>query len=101
MAEIIWTTPALSQLDAIADFIASENPGAAKAVVRRVFAAGDDLKRFLHLGRPVPEIPHPAYRQIWVKPCWIYYRVGQRKIYILHVRRAGRPLRIDDLLHDD
>ena len=34
MAEIVWTEPALSDLDAIADYIALDNP---RALVRRVF----------------------------------------------------------------
>ena len=38
MAEIVWSEPALSDLDAIADYIALENPAAAADFVRRVFA---------------------------------------------------------------
>ena len=37
MAEIVWTEPALNDLDAIADYIALENPAAASELVRRVF----------------------------------------------------------------
>ena len=33
MAELIWTEPALRQLEEIADWIALEKPEAAKAVV--------------------------------------------------------------------
>ncbi|MFN3586592.1 MAG: type II toxin-antitoxin system RelE/ParE family toxin [Moraxellaceae bacterium] len=37
MAEIVWTEPALAELDAIADYIAIENPAAAADQVQRVF----------------------------------------------------------------
>jgi hypothetical protein len=37
MAEIIWTEPALSDLDAIADYIALDNPQAAQRLAQRVF----------------------------------------------------------------
>ena len=37
MAQVIWTEPALSDLDAIADYISLDNPEAAKALVQRVF----------------------------------------------------------------
>jgi plasmid stabilization system protein ParE len=37
MVEIIWSEPALSDLDAIADYIALESPTAAAELVRRVF----------------------------------------------------------------
>jgi len=43
MAEIVWTEPALSDLDAIADFIALENPVAAQKLVRRIFRHVEQL----------------------------------------------------------
>lgn len=98
MAEVIWTEPALAQLDSIADYIALDKPDAARAVVRRIFDATDDLRRFKALGKRVPEFDHPTYRQVWMKPCWIYYRIDGETVVILHVRRAERPLRIEDLL---
>ena len=44
MAELIWTEPALSDLDAIADFSALDKPDAAKAFVRRVFSHVEQLQ---------------------------------------------------------
>ena len=43
MAQIVWTEPALSDLDAIADYIALDNPGAAKALVQRIFRHVEQL----------------------------------------------------------
>ena len=43
MVEIVWTEPALSDLDAIADFIALENPVAAQKLVRRIFEHVEQL----------------------------------------------------------
>jgi plasmid stabilization system protein ParE len=40
MAEMIWTEPALQDLDAIADYIALDNPLAARRLVQRVCARG-------------------------------------------------------------
>ncbi len=37
MAQIIWTEPALQELDEIADYISLDNPNAAKSLVRNVF----------------------------------------------------------------
>ena len=36
MAKVVWTEPALSDLDAIADYIALDKPSAARELVRRV-----------------------------------------------------------------
>jgi plasmid stabilization system protein ParE len=41
MVEGVWTEPALSDLDAVADYIALENPDAARALVQRVFYRED------------------------------------------------------------
>lgn len=43
MAEIVWSEPALTDLDAIADYIALENPTAAAALVQRVFVHVEQL----------------------------------------------------------
>jgi len=43
MAEIIWSVPALADLDAIADYIAIDNAPAAAALVKRVFAQVEQL----------------------------------------------------------
>lgn len=100
MAEVIWTEPALAQLEAIVAFIALDKPEAAKAVARRVFSATDNLKAFLRLGRPIPEFPHEQYRQVWIKPCWLYYRIENKGVIVLHVRRAEQFFQADDLLGD-
>jgi plasmid stabilization system protein ParE len=43
MAEIVWSEPAPSDLDAIADYIALENPVVASEPVKRVFGHVDQL----------------------------------------------------------
>lgn len=97
MAEVIWSDPAIDQLDAIASYIALDKPDAARGVVRRIIDATDRLEHFKKLGRSVPEFPHPNYRQVWIRPCWIYYRIDGKDVKILHVRRAEQPFRIEDL----
>ena len=101
MAEVIWTDPALEQLDSIAEFIALDKPEAARAVVRRVIETTQHVERFLKLGRPVPELPDRRYRQVWIKPCWLYYRLDKDRAYVLHVRRGEKLLRIEDLIGDE
>ena len=43
MAQVIWAEPALNDLDAIADYIALENPTAASKLVQRIFRHVDQL----------------------------------------------------------
>jgi toxin ParE1/3/4 len=99
MAQIIWTEPALSDLDEIADYIALDNIGAAKGLVKKVFSSVDRLKQFPESGRIPPELENSKYREIIVGPCRIFYRRSDTKVYILYVMRGERLLRkylIDD-----
>jgi toxin ParE1/3/4 len=101
VAEVVWTEPALSQLEAIVGYIALDKPEAAQAVAQRVFAATDHLESFLRLGRKIPEFPHPQYRQVWIKPCWLDYRIEGENVLILHVRRGEMLFNPEELIKGD
>lgn len=93
MAEIIWAEPALGDLDAIADYIALENPDAAKAFVRRVLGHVEQLADHPDSGSRPQELSRSRYRQIVEPPCRVFYRHEGRKVYILYVMRSERLLR--------
>lgn len=90
MVEIIWTEPALSDLDAVADYIELENPAAASDLVKRVITHVDQLAEHPDSsGRP-PELGRSRYRQIVEPPCRVLYRFDGEKVLILHVMRGER-----------
>ncbi len=93
MAQVIWTEPALNDLDAIADYIAVENPIAAAALVQRVFAHMEQLEAHPESGPRVPELKRSRYRQIVEAPCRVFYRLDGKKVFILYVMRSERSLR--------
>lgn len=93
MAEVVWTDPAVSDLDAIADYIALDNEAAASAMVQRVFARVEQLRRFPNSGSRPRELPGRRYRQIIEPPCRVFYRVDRRTVLVLHVMRAEQHLR--------
>jgi toxin ParE1/3/4 len=62
MAEIVWADPAIQDLDAIADYIALDNPVAARQLVQRVFAAVRRLRRFPRMGGRPAELRGLPYR---------------------------------------
>jgi toxin ParE1/3/4 len=84
-----WLRTALANLDAEAEYIAEDNPGAAGRVAQRVFRAVDLLKKNPALGRAgrvagtrelvVPETPYI-----------IPYRVRGDAVEILRVFHAAR-----------
>jgi len=51
VARLIWTEPALADLEAVADYIALDNPAAASRPVRRVFesVAASSFSLSMHL----------------------------------------------------
>ena len=97
MAQVIWTEPALQDLDQIADYISLDNPTAAKKLVRRSFNQVENLNQHPRLGKAVPELEESVYRQLVLSPCRIFYRIDGSKIYIIHVMRAEQLLHLDIL----
>ncbi len=93
MAQVIWTEPALEDLNEIAEYIALDKVGAAKNLIREVFSSTDILERFPKSGRKVPELQDSRYLEIIVNPCRIFYRIEKDKIFILYVMRSERKLR--------
>lgn len=93
MAEIIWTQPALTDLNAIAEYIALQNLTAAKELVQKVFAKVERLEAFPESGRIPPELEHLNYREVVVSPCRVFYRYDGEKVYILFVMRMEQDLR--------
>lgn len=98
MAEIIWTEPALADLDAIADYIALDKPTAAAALVQRVFTLVEQLKVHPESGSKPLELGKKArYRQLIELPCRVFYRFDGERVFILYVMRTERLLREEDL----
>lgn len=101
MARLIWTEPALADLESIADYIALDKPDAATRYVKQVFTAVERLVRFPKSGAVVPEIPHLPYRQVVVTPCRIFYRLEGTDILVVFVKRGEQRLREIDLSERD
>lgn len=90
MVKLVWTEPALSDLDAIADYIALDDEDAARKLVRRVFKHVEQLKEHPESGPKIPELKQSRYRQLNEPPCRIFYRFDGKTVFILHVMRAER-----------
>lgn len=93
MAEIIWTEPALNNLNEIAEYIALNNSVAAKNLVQTVFDKVTRLEEHPESGKIPAELPHFSYREIIINPCRIFYKLENKCVYILHVMRQEQDLR--------
>lgn len=97
MARIIWTVPALQELDEVADYISLDNPEAAKRLVRKTFNRVEQLTHHPKSGKTVEELKGSIYRELVSPPCRIFYREENDSIYIIHIIREEQILHIDIL----
>ena len=101
MAQVVWTEPAIADLEAIADYIALENLTAARALVQRIVQHVGQLTEHPESGsRPKELGSRTRYRQIVEPPCRVFYRFDGERAFILHVMRTERLLRRSALKRD-
>ena len=101
MAELIWTEPALHDLDAIADYIALDDQQAARRLVQRVFRHVEQLVEQPESGSRPPEMRQSRYRQIVEAPCRVFYRYDGEKVFVLYVMRGEMRFRKSRLTKRD
>jgi toxin ParE1/3/4 len=97
MAQVIWSEPALYDLDAIADYIALDNPEAARLLVQKVFEHVGLLADHPRKGSKPPELKGWRYRQIVEPPCRVFYRQAGDKVFVVHVMRGEQRFRKTNL----
>ncbi len=97
MARLIWTEPALQDLEQIADYIALDDPMAAKRLVRKVFTKAELLQDFPEMCSVPHDLPDSRYRHLVVSPLRIFYRIHSDSVFIVYVMRSERLLRASDL----
>ena len=93
MAEVIWTNPALEDLNDIAEYIALSNLLSAKKLVATIFDKVECLEVLPESGKKPIELTNLNYREVVVNPCRIFYKIDIDIVYILHVMREERDLR--------
>lgn len=94
MAQVVWTEPAIADLEAIADYIAIEDSRAASALVQRIIQHARQLADHPESGsRPRELGSRTRYRQIVEPPCRVFYRFDGTHVFIVHAMRTERLLR--------
>lgn len=92
MVEIIWTEPALNDLDEVIEYIAVQNPEAAKKLAQSIFNKIERLALFPHSGKIPEELQMFNYKEVVIPPCRIFHKIETDKVFILHVMRQERDL---------
>lgn len=97
MARLIWTDPALADLETIADYIALDNPEAAKRLVRKAFEKVELLATFPEMCPHPHDLPDSRYRHLSLPPLRIFYRVEDDVVFIVYIMRSEKRLCLEDI----
>jgi toxin ParE1/3/4 len=89
---VVWSAPAISDVEAIATYIASDSPAYARTVVRKILTAIRSLSKFPLSGRKVPELDDGKFREVFAYSFRIIYYVDEQLITILAVIHGRRML---------
>lgn len=90
--ELIWSTEALDDIDAIAQFIARDSPHHARRVVEAMFELGDAIAAQPLLGRVVPELGSASVRERFLYSYRVLYEIAPARIEVLAVIHGRRLL---------
>lgn len=90
--KIIWTAPALEDLQAVVRYIARNDPTAAVRVGDKIIDHIEVLKSFPEIGPVYRRRPAGDVRQITCRPFRVFYRLNRDKrlVEILHVWHGAR-----------
>lgn len=97
MAKVIWSEPAAADFDEVIGYIALHNADAAERLARRIITHTRQLERHPLSGPVIPELENLGYRQIIEGPCRIFYELRDGTVFILHILRSERMLRLANL----
>lgn len=95
--KIVWSPRALERANEIAEYIAEDNPDAAKLWLIETFGVVGRLEDWPRSGRVVPEAGHDKIREILQGNYRIIYRIESKQISILTVRHGRQLLPIEEI----
>ena len=90
MTRIVWTEPAVSDLNSIHAYIARDAEVYADAIVTEIFDTVDQLAHFPQSGRVVPEVNDKNTREIIVGNYRVIYEISGETVRILSLLHAAR-----------
>jgi toxin ParE1/3/4 len=88
--EVVWTEPALDDLEAAAEYIARDSEFYAAAFVQEARAAAASLSEMAERGQIVPEFRDASLRELLVRPYRLVYRLDTRQVTILAIIHGAR-----------
>ncbi len=96
--KIIWSPLAIERAKEIVDYITQDKPSAAEKWIEIVFSKVEVLASSPEIGRIVPEVENPRFREIIYGNYRIVYRIDKKQISILTIRHGAQILPVDEIL---
>ncbi len=96
---VVWTEPALLDLQDIVRYLGIESVGPARKQYRRIKESAKKLEQFPEAGRVVPELERESilkYRELVIHPWRLMYRIRGGEVLVLALIDGRRN--IEDLL---
>jgi len=90
MTNIVWTAPAVSDIDGIHEWISRDSEIYADSVLSEIFDSIDRLTLYPESGRMVPELKDEKTRELIVGSYRIIYDKQEDLIRILTILHAAR-----------
>jgi plasmid stabilization system protein ParE len=95
--KVIWSYIAIGNLIENTQYIAKENPEAARAVIDDIYDAGNKIKEFPEKGRVVPEIGKANIKEVFCRKHRTIYKNEARRITILTIRHMRQNIEPEDI----
>jgi len=96
--KIMWSPLAIDRITEIAEYIAKDNPSAARKWVEILFGKVELLESSPLSGRVAPETRREEIRELIHDNYRIIYRVEKNKISVLTIRHGRQILPIGEIL---
>ena len=94
MAEIVWTSNALTDLSEIGEYIANDSPKYAEITISKLYHKVEILTEHPRIGRIVPETEQENLRELIEGNYRIIYEITNDGIFILTVHHSARILKL-------
>ena len=95
--KVVWSRLARERVNEIADYIAEDDPEAARLFLIEIFGVVGRLESFPNSGRVVPEVKRPNIREIIFRSYRVVYRLDPKRVSILTVRHGKQRLPLKEI----
>ncbi len=94
---VVWAPLALERALEQATYIARDKPGAAEKWLDQLFDVVAQLEGLPELGRVLPELGNPAFRELDFRGYRVIYQLETGRVSVLTVRHGRRLLDLSEL----